>query len=302
MTNSIYYILTNGVANEEADAVLEGYSRYLHRIDCSFAEGISLPVEDIDVPIAFDIDEFSTRGVMTDHLSVDDIPGPVFSLAVKQLFEKLGLLNIEYYQLILTDEFPEGVLVQPREEKNRKAVVYHDYYISNVVGLVDCVDHYNSLVEYYYPRYEAGNPDSQGNMNIDAPNNPFAGENPNEIDFITKLVLDESKIDPSLKIFRLKDKPDLLVFHESVVNEIRKKKLTGFVFVPVEEYTDAIPDDDDTNEQRKEEDTVEQEPVSLPRTEPQAPPPTELKPITEPRQPLEEPAEKKKGRSRFFID
>jgi hypothetical protein len=36
---------------------------------------------------------------------------------------------------------------------------------------------------------------------------------------------------------------DILVFHESVVDLIKKEKLSGFVFVPVEEYTEVIQDE-----------------------------------------------------------
>lgn len=297
------YILTIAVDNDDEDAILEGESIYLDRIQCSFQEGLPLPAEDIQTPIPFKLNEYTLRGNMTDHLSMDEIPGPVFSAKAKMLFDRIGIRNIEYYQLSIIDNFAkEG---QTKESDKVATVQYADYFISNVVGLVDCINHENSMVEYFYPP-ELRQKDQENDLQKSDPANPFIDENPNEIDFITSLVLDESKIDPSLKIFRLKDKPDLLVFHESVVNEIRKEKLTGFVFVPVNEYTDAIPDDDDTTEQREDENAGEQQPASLPRSEPkpepQAPPPTELKPITEPRQPLEEPAEKKKGRSRFFID
>jgi hypothetical protein len=180
---------------------------------------------------------------MTDHLSINDIPGPVFSLKTKYLFEKLNIQNIEYYQLKLMDEFPNGdkeYFIKPGR------VEYNNYFIANVVGLVDCVDHEKSVLEYFYPP-ELRNPDEETVANANDENNPFASENPNDIDLVTKLVLDETKIDPSFKIFRLFDKPDLLIFHENIVKAIRKEKLSGFVFVPVSEYTDVIRDDDEEN-------------------------------------------------------
>jgi len=222
------------------DAILDGESDYLIRIDTLFNEGLSLPSDDIDTPISFTFDEYTIRGNMTDHLNVNSIPGPVVSLKTKTLFEKLNVNNIEYYQLKLRDEFPNGdkeYLIKPKPQ------IYNNYFIANVAGLVDCVYHERSVLEYFYPP-ELRNPDEEALTNFSNENNPFANENPNDIDLVTKLVLDETKIDPSLKVFRLFDKPDLLIFHESIVNAIRKDKLSGFVFVPVEEYTDVIKDEE----------------------------------------------------------
>ena len=122
-------------------------------------------------------------------------------------------------------------------------------------------------------------------------NNPFSDENPNDIDFITKLVLDESKIDPALKVFRLKDQPNLLVFHEDIVKAIRKEKLSGFVFVPVSEYTDAIPDDDADTEEKKDEKEKSANANII----------SEQKPLSA-ESPQQEENEKKKSRFDFFSD
>jgi hypothetical protein len=244
----MYYILTNNIENDREHAILDGRSAYLIRIDCSFRQGLPLPSDDIDVPIPFNLYEYTLRGTMTDHLSINDISGPVFSQKTKSFFERLEITNIEYYQLKLIDEFPNGdkeYIIKP------KPVEYNNYFIANVVGLVDCIDHEQSILEYFYPP-ELKNQNEETSLNSRDENNPFAGENPNDIDFITKLVLDETKIDPALKIFRLFDKPDLLVFHESVVKAIRKEKLSGFVFVSVSEYTDVIPDDDEDKREKEE--------------------------------------------------
>ncbi len=82
----MHYILTTQTENNDEDAILEGESLYLDRIECSFEEGLPLPSEDIDVPIYFNLNEYTLRGTMTDHLSIDDIPGPLFSLKSKALF------------------------------------------------------------------------------------------------------------------------------------------------------------------------------------------------------------------------
>lgn len=248
----MYYILTNNIEDENNDAILDGESDYLIRIDTFFNEGLTLPFDDIDTPIKFILDEYTLRGNMTDHLNINAIPGPVFSVNTKTLLEKKGIKNIEYYQLTLLDEFPLSKQTDKNDIDNPEPIEYTNYFIANVVGLIDCVDHEESILEYFYPpeirKIQIETQDSNDDIN-----NPFAGENPNEIDFITRLVLDESKIDPELKIFRLKDQPHLLIFHESLVHLIRNKGLTGFVFVPVSEYTDGIPDDDKPKEPELEE-------------------------------------------------
>lgn len=235
----MYFVLTNKVENDNKDAILDGDSAYLRRIDISFKQGVELPAEDIDSPIFYNLAEDTIRGVMTDRLSINDIPGPIFSDEIKDFLIREGIKNVEYYQLKLLDSFPNG-----NKEPLEKPFEYNNYYIANVVGLVNCVDHEKSILEYFYPP-ELRNPPEDLPPMEDNENYPFAGENPNDIDFVTKLVLDESKIDPSLNIFRLYDKPSLLIFHESVVKRLREEGATGFVFVPVDEYTEVIPDDDE---------------------------------------------------------
>ena len=239
----MYLILTNKIVDNRNDAILDGYSVYLNRIECSFQSGLSLPFEDIDAPILVNLYENTLRGLMTDKLYVTSVPGPVFSDDVKEFLQNEGIKNIEYYQLTLIDEFSETEqeLKKKGPDAERKVIEYKNYSIANVVGLVDCVDHEKSILEYFYPP-ELRNPPEDMPPGANDENNPFAGENPNDIDFITRLVLDEFKIDPSMKIFRLYDKPGLLVFHESIVKRLREEGATGFVFVPVEEYTDVIPD------------------------------------------------------------
>jgi hypothetical protein len=248
----MYFILTTEVENDKEDAILSGDSIYLKRIECSFRNGVSLPFEDIMTPILFKIEEYALRGVMTDHLNLNDIKGPIFSIKVKTLLEKAKVKNIQYFQLTLLDEFgevPEEEQGDSKDEKEKKIIEYRDFFISNVTGLLDCVDHERSVLDYFFPPEIRNKEKEEG----DDTNNPFADENLNHIDSIIKLVLDENKIDPELKVFRLKDQPDLLVFHESVVHLLRNKKLSGFVFVPVSKYTDVIPDDDEPKEPEQQE-------------------------------------------------
>lgn len=275
----MYFILLKKVADTNKDAILKGHSLYIERLGCSFEQGLSLIAEKIRTIINFRFDEYALRGIMNDYLSVNDIPGPIFSIASKFFFDKIKIRNIEYYQLKLIDEFPEG---KKRDDK-RKPIEYNNYCIANVVGLVDCIDHEKSILEYFYPP-ELRNPE-EGMIANNAENNPFAGENLNDIDFIKKLVLDETKIDPSLKIFRLKDRPNLLLFHDSIVELIRKENLRGFVFVAVEKYTDVIQNEDEKVEEKIQ--IPQQKQISIRPKPKEETPPTIQK---------EEESDKKKGR------
>lgn len=86
---------------------------------------------------------------------------------------------------------------------------YTDHKIANVIGVVDCVDKKRSDIEYF----EDG-----------------------DIEFINKLILDESKIPPELKIFRLSKRTTLLFVHESVKSAIEEAGITGCVFYKPEDY------------------------------------------------------------------
>lgn len=255
----MYYILNRAVENDNEDAILEGTFTDMENEDYSFCTGVSLAKKQIELPIIFNLNEFSLRGIMTDHLSIDDIDGPVFSLKTINLFKNTTIENIEYYQLTIRDEFPViNETDKKKEEEKKKIIEYANYFIANVVGLADCVDHEKSVLEYFFPP-ESRNNVKEATAAEHAANDPFANDNPNDIDFITKLVLDESKIDPALKIFRLFDQPGILVFHESVVNLIKKEKLSGFVFVPVEEYTEVIQDEKEEEEGDNKQEDPEQE-------------------------------------------
>ena len=184
---------------------------------------------------------------MTDNLSLDMISTFAFFEKSKEVLSKNGVTNIQFFPLTIYDAFTNAVEVSLARLKNEKCefktITYKNYHIANVVGLIDCVNHQTSDLDYYTPR---------PNIPDDMPDDMKAAlqqEPDNDIDFIRKIVLDETKIPEDIKIFRLKDCPRILVFKEEIVNAIREAKLTGFVFVPLEKYTDEIPDDDDEQEE-----------------------------------------------------
>src|SRR5215217_5353021 len=116
------YILVTDAENENEDAILDGESLYLERIQCSFERGLQLPTQDIASPISFTLNEFTLRGKMTDHLSISDISGPIFSFRARSFFEKLRVENIQYFHLKLIDKFGEGRREGSSSEKEIKQI------------------------------------------------------------------------------------------------------------------------------------------------------------------------------------
>lgn len=87
--------------------------------------------------------------------------------------------------------------------------VYTDYKLANIVGHVDCVNTEQSELKFF---------------------------DNGDIKRIRKLVLDEEKIPPELKIFRLSNRRTLTVVHESIRNAFNSAGITGCVFYEPEDY------------------------------------------------------------------
>ena len=238
-----YYIHISELEDEDNDAILAAYSDYLDRIRVKLDSGIELPMEDILIPIKVFAEEASLRGKMTDHLILDDLECGVITQKGIDLLNSLNISNIQYLPIILNDPYSNAEAVLEAELKDEKLEfkekIYEQYSLFNVVGLADCIDHNKSDLDYYSTPIEI--PDDLPEEMKEA----FQQEEDLDVDFIRKLVLDEEKIPDDISVFRLKDCPRILVFKEDVVKAIREAGLSGFVFVPLEEYTDEIPDDDD---------------------------------------------------------
>jgi len=190
----MYYILSNEIADEEKDAELSGDVN-LEEVGDSlcFNDGVSIKAQ---VPkIIYTMNDDSRKGRMTDHLSLDEVYGLVFSSRLRELLRELKIEKIQYFDLDI---------INPKTND-----IYTDYKIANVLGLVDCVDKDRSELTYY----DSGT-----------------------IEFIDKLILDESRIPPLAKIFRLSNDVTLPIVHQSVKAAIANAGITGCVFYKVEDY------------------------------------------------------------------
>lgn len=240
VSKSQYYIYSDEYTDIEKTAIIDNDCSFLAMSGLGFEEGESIYLEKrLDVFFS----KNSVRGEMTDKLQID-INGIVLSERAKEILDLNGCHNIQYFPMLLTDNFVNNNEVELAKMKGKElkyeSKIYENYQVANILGLVDCVDHENSDLDYYTLRTQ---------IPEDLPENMKASlleqEIDNDIDFIRHLVLDESKIPEDIHIFRLKDCPRILVFKESIVKAIREAELTGFVFIPLEEYTDEIPDEEE---------------------------------------------------------
>lgn len=247
-----FYILIEELENNSPSAMLDG--ELLCKVDLNnyLYSGKSLSSAIPEEGLQFVVDKYTIRGAMNDLLYLDELNTPVISKEVASLMTKMGIGNLELFSLLIKDEFSNFEEVElanvKGEESEYKTSMYDEYVIVNIMDHVDCVNHNESELEYYKPRITIPK-DMPDNMKLVLREQ----ETDNDIDFIRHLVLDESKIPEDIKIFRLKDCPRILVFKEEVVEAIKKAGLTGFVFKPLEEYTDEIPDDDDDDDELEEE-------------------------------------------------
>lgn len=189
----MYWILSNEFVDEDHDADLSGDVNLDLGDEISFMNGVSVISSVPKVTMTLNND--SRIGVMTDHLSIAEVYGLVFSSRLRQLMKNLMVNNIQYFDF---------EIVSPKNNK-----IYTDYKIANIVGLADCVDKDNSDIKYF---------------------------NSGSIKRIRKLVLDESKIPPELKIFRLANDTSTPIIHQSIKDAILNSGITGCLFYKAEEY------------------------------------------------------------------
>lgn len=189
----MYWILSRELVDEDNDADISGNIDFELGGDISFRRGESVP---IPIPkILLTMSDNCHIGRLTDHLSITETTGLVFSSKFRELLKILRVENIQYFDFEMLNP----------EDGSR----YTDYKIANIVGHVDCVDKERSDLKYW----ENGN-----------------------IKRVRKLVLDESRIPPELKIFRLSSRRILTVVHESIRNAIISAGITGCVFYKPENY------------------------------------------------------------------
>nr|WP_158622310.1 DUF1629 domain-containing protein [Corallococcus sp. CA047B] len=95
------------------------------------------------------------------------------------------------------------------DQKDR--IVPEPFYVLNLLEVVECVD----LEKSQYER---------------------SVMDPTFIAWFSLLVLDAARIPPQAKLFRLKEKPDLILIREDLAQVLVNEDYTGMMFLELEEY------------------------------------------------------------------
>lgn len=124
----------------------------------------------------------------------------VVSQKVKELLEAEKLKNNEFLP------------VQVINHKDRP--VKESYFILNQIGLQDCIDLKKS--EYKENRL-----------------------NPEYFSVVKRLAIDERRIEPDVRLFRMKKYPNIPVVHRALARKLTEAGITGPDFIEIEKYRGA---------------------------------------------------------------
>jgi hypothetical protein len=125
----------------------------------------------------------------------------VVSKEFRCVLEEVGCNNIEYLPISITD--------------HRGKLASADYCIVNALDPVDAMDREHSIYE----------------------NNALI---PSRVSTLEKLVLREDRLEPQLHLFRLTNAPQFHIVSDALRRATEKKKLKGMLFVPTEEFDNAL--------------------------------------------------------------
>lgn len=123
----------------------------------------------------------------------------VASPRLQRLLQDEVLQDVEYLAVTIYD--------------HKKKIAAGDYVIVHPVGPVNCVDLKRSKITW-------GTVDDE------------------YIESIEDLVVDEARIEPTRRLFRLQHRPDMILAHRTLANKILQAELEGVEFMEIPDYFD----------------------------------------------------------------
>ncbi|MBN2436325.1 MAG: hypothetical protein JXK07_13765 [Spirochaetes bacterium] len=129
---NVYWILSNELVDEDKDADLTGVFVTDPDDDLRFDDGKLIKVQ--PGKCTYTLTE-KLSGNLTDNLSIDEIPGFVWSSRLCDLMISLNVCNLQFFDLTIID---------PDKRKS-----YIDYKIVNIVRAIDCIDFEKSEMTCY---------------------------------------------------------------------------------------------------------------------------------------------------------
>ena len=124
----------------------------------------------------------------------------VISQRIRSLIEAENLKNNEFLPLKIIN--------------HKDRIAPETYFILNQVGLQDCINVEQG--EYRQNRI-----------------------NPEYFSVVKRLVIDEHRIEPEVRIFRMKKYPNIPVIHRSLMLKLVEAGITGAQFIEIEKYRGA---------------------------------------------------------------
>jgi hypothetical protein len=186
----VYYILTYESFESEA---LELPRPTLPDEDMAFHNGV--PVANAPRLIEFRMTA-EEKGELGDYVTTG-LPGLVVSKRFKEVLDGAGVDNVQYVPATIHDEVADRT--------------YRDYFVANVIGLVDCIDMKRSKVT-------------------------MRAALPDKIRDIDELHVDEKRA-KGHAIFRLARKSSLVLVNERVKKALERSELKGVALVEAEGYS-----------------------------------------------------------------
>jgi hypothetical protein len=171
----------------------------LRNYDRSFELRKCIPLKD---HYPSDVELRMDKDLPDDIELVESLYGPGTSLfvnnTVRQLFALSEVDNVEYLPLKIIN--------------HKGRAVEEPYFIVNILTRVDCIDTAQSQVEW----------------------NDI---NPDAISGVDKLIIDEAPLSEGARLVRPVHLDFAMLIHRSLAHEIQARKLRGFAFTEITEYT-----------------------------------------------------------------
>ncbi len=161
--------------------------------------------------IRLDTGKYVNYSLINTYLNLGDTPyeriidvlesgganGIALNKKTKGIFEKLELNNIQYFDTKVIDK--------------KKEISLDEWYLANIIGLVDCIDYENSEL--------------------------VLSDDKSRIEFIDSLSFHNQKIiDSKLEIFRLDNFSPIIITSDRVRKEIISNNIIGFEFILPEDF------------------------------------------------------------------
>ena len=187
----MYWVMANE-RSDENELSIDGIPPMIEKNDWNFDSGeiIHIPLPVIEIPYTIEACERKT-----DNLIAHGCRGLLVHKKIRAALDNIETSNVDYYKTKLIN----------RNNGN----VDNEYYIANVIGLIDCIDHEKSKL--------------------------VIDEDDGDIEFIDKMVLKDPGNEGYPDIFRISEFLPIIIVSDSV--KMALKSFSGFIFYKPEDYS-----------------------------------------------------------------